>query len=80
MQPNIKQIYQQFQAQAMGCAGCGGAFDAVGSFVPHDQRSVKAPADKLRMLFYPVCSACMSDAEAIAKIESVLVKNFNTQH
>ena len=80
MQPNIKQIYKQLQAQAVGCAGCGGDFEGVGTFIPHDQASVSAPADKLRSFFYPVCCNCMADPQAIAKIEAMLVKNFHIQH
>ena len=78
--PDMKQIFNQFNAEARSCAGCGGEFDGIGTFVPNDQSSVAAPADKMRVFFYPCCHRCIIDPLAIEKIEAGLVQTFHTAH
>ena len=76
----LKSIHRSFASQKAPCAGCGGKFDNVGAFIPKDQAEVHAPAGKLRVYFYPICDWFMCDKEAIARIESMGLKNFHTQH
>ena len=77
---NMNNIYRQFVAQQASCITCGAQFDQIGAFFPKDQSEVEAPPDKLRGFFYPICDQCQADAEVIAKIEALAIKNFQTEH
>jgi hypothetical protein len=60
---------------AAGCMACRGPAQHVAFFVPTDEasRQMGAPAGKRRLSMYPVCGACASSPEAIARIEARII-------
>ena len=56
------------------CCLCHDHSDMVGVFSPGKERATEfgAPPGKERMIFYPICSACLESPEAQERIETVL--------
>jgi hypothetical protein len=61
---------------ATGCLLCGRKPILIGSFIPHNQRAINAPAGKVRAVWYSLCRRCSKKRSTPAKIEDFAFRSW----